>query len=104
MKPIGWAGDWNERLIYIRKDVRKPKEKQKQRNKIPKGTKKGQNQHAENQIREGDKVLEKLSKDTAVLKENLKEHENQTSRRVNRDPTKVKSGRGEEIKMGQEHK
>ena len=28
MKSIGWEGNWNERrLIYIRKNVRKPKEK-----------------------------------------------------------------------------
>lgn len=97
MKPTGWAGDWNERLIYIRKDARKPKEKHKQRNKIHIRTRKGQNQHAENQIFERDKFLEKLSKDTAVFKENLKEHEKQTWEGQQR-PNQGKSGRGKKPK------
>lgn len=52
----------------------------RQRNKIPTGTRKGQSQHAGNQISGVDTILEKLSKnakekDAVVFKENINENE-----------------------------
>lgn len=99
MKSTGWEGHRNERrLIYIKKDLRKPKKKCQQRNKIPIGSRKRQNHHAENQISDVENILEKLSKnaeekDTENFKENNKENENRYPRE--KSGTRVGGGGGE---------
>lgn len=66
-----------KQLICIQKDVKESKRKCKQGNKIPTGTRKGQNQHAGNHTSDIDNILEKLSKragekDTEILKKALR--------------------------------